>query len=126
MADAAGRSAGLFDSLKALARVMLALVQTRVELAANEFEEQRVLIARELVLALSAVFLLGVGLVFVATFIVVWLWDSFRLLTLGGFALVFLLAALVAYARLRLLLAERPKAFSATLQELSKDLEAMR
>ena len=126
MADAAGQSSGLFDSLRTLARASLALVQTRLQLLANDLEEQRVLLAREMLLALTAAFLLGVSLVFAATFVVVLLWDSFRLLTLAGFALLFLVAAFVAYTRLRLVLLERPKMFSATLQELEKDRESMR
>ncbi len=125
MADEAGQPAGLFDSLKALARVSLALAQTRLQLLVNELEEQRVSLAREVLLALSAVFLLALGIVFTAAFFVVLLWDSHRLLVLGLFAVAFLAAAAIIYSLLRAALADRPKAFSASLRELAKDRESL-
>jgi len=126
MADGAGQPVGLFDSLKAFARTMLALAQTRLEILVNEIEEQRVLLARETLLAVSAVFLLGLGIVFTAIFFVILFWDTHRLLVVGLFAVLFLAAAAALYAGLRASQANRPKAFSATLGELAKDRESLR
>lgn len=125
MADEAGQPVGFFDSLKAFARTTLALAQTRLELLINELEEQRVLLAREMLLALTAMFLLGLGVVFAALFVVVLFWDTHRLVVIGLFAALFLAAAAAVYARLRAALAERPKAFSATIRELAKDRESL-
>ncbi len=126
MADEAGQPVGLFDSLKAFARTVLALAQTRLEIVINEIEEQRALLAREAFLALAAVFLLGLSIVFTALFLVILFWDTHRLLIVGLLAVVFLAAAAAFFAGLRAAQANRPKAFSATLGELAKDRESLR
>ena len=126
MADEAGQPVGLFDSLKTFARTMLALAQTRLEIVVNEIEEQRALLAREALLAVAAVFLLGLGIIFAAIFFVILFWDSHRLLVVGLLAALFLAAAAAVYVSLRAAQANRPKAFSATLGELAKDRESLR
>lgn len=126
MPQAPGQPGGLLDSLKSFARSILALAQTRLELLGNEFEEQRVLLAREALLALAAAFLLGLGIVFTAMFFLVLFWDTHRLLVTGVFAVLFLAAAAAAYAAFRAAETDRPKAFSATLGELAKDRDSLR
>ncbi|MBI2316438.1 MAG: phage holin family protein [Betaproteobacteria bacterium] len=126
MADEAGQPVGLFDSLKAFARILLGLAQTRLEILLNEIDEQRALLAREALLALAAAFLFGLGVVFTAIFFVILFWDTHRLLVVGLFAALFLAAAAAAYAALRAVQAGRPKAFSTTLGELAKDRESLR
>lgn len=119
-----GQPGGLLDSLKSFARSILALAQTRLQLLGNEIEEQRVLLMREVMLALAVVFLLGLGIVFIAVFFLVLFWDH-RLLVTGIFAVLFLTAAATIYAAFRAVQAERPKAFSATLGELAKDRDSL-
>ncbi|MBI4293482.1 MAG: phage holin family protein [Betaproteobacteria bacterium] len=126
MADEAGQPVGLFDSLKAFARTILALAQTRLEILVNEIEEQRALLAREAFLALAGVFLLGLGIVFAALFFVILFWDTHRLLVVGLLAVLFLAGAAAVFAGLRAAQANKPKAFSATLGEFAKDRESLR
>jgi uncharacterized membrane protein YqjE len=130
MPEAAGpagsHAGGLLDSLKTLVRTLLALGQTHLEILGSDIEEQLALLLRELLLALVAVFCLGLGIVFTALFLAVLYWDTHRLLVLGLFAAVFLGASFVGFAALRAANRARPRAFAATIQELGKDRESLR
>jgi uncharacterized membrane protein YqjE len=117
---------GLIDSAKRLARTVLGAVRTRLDLLANEIEEER-LYLRELMLLLMAFgFALAMFLMLGVMFVVVLLWDTHRLLALGAFAGLFLVAAVAALAGLRAHFAHRPKIFAASIAELAKDIERLR
>lgn len=125
MSQAAGGAGGLLDSLKTLARSLLALARTRLDIIGNEIEEQRAILVREVLLAVVAAFCLGLGVAFTALFFVVLFWDSHRLLVLGLFAMVFLIGAGAMIAALRAIGSDRPRIFSATIQELDKDRDSL-
>ena len=129
MTEAAGgpgsREGGLLDSLKTLARSLLAVGQTRLEILGSELEEQRAILLREVLLAVIATFCLALGVVFTALFFVILFWDTNRLLVLGLFAVVFFVASAVVIVVLRAADRDRPRAFSATIQELGKDHESL-
>ena len=112
----------MLGSVRELARTLLAMVETRARLAATELEEQAVrLVEIAIWFALSILFL-SVALVFLSLLVLIAFWDTHRLLAAGLLALLYLAvggtAMLVARARLR----DRPPLFSATLDELEKDL----
>jgi uncharacterized membrane protein YqjE len=128
-AGGAGRQAGgLLDSLKALARSLLAMGQTRLEILGSEIEEQRSILLREVLLAIIAAFCLGLGIVFAALFFVFLFWDdpALRLAVICIFALVFLVAAAVLFFMAREVGRDRPRIFSATTEELARDRETLR
>ena len=129
MPEAAGgagsQAGGLLDSLKTLARSLLALGQTRLELLGSEIEEQRALILREVLLAVVAAFFLVLGVVFAVLFIVLIVPPDFRPHVLGLFAVVFFAACVGVFAVLRAARRDRPRAFSATIQELVKDRDSL-
>jgi uncharacterized membrane protein YqjE len=56
---AGSQAGGLLDSLKALARSLLAMAQTRLEILGSEIEEQRSILLREVLLAMIAAFCLA-------------------------------------------------------------------
>lgn len=121
----AGQGGGLFASLRTLAATSLAIGRTRLELLSAELEEERVRLSSMLVWALVALFCAGVGVVLVTLIFVMLLWDTSRLLALGIPALLFLLGAVLSW---RVMLAKartKPKLFSASLAELSKDREQL-
>ena len=125
-AGGAGRQAGgLLDSLKALARSLLAIGQTRLEIIGSEIEEQRALFLREVLLAVIAAFCLGLGVVFTALFFVLIAPVEFRPYLIGLFALIFFVACGVVFAVLRAARSERPRTFATTIQELGKDRESL-
>lgn len=129
MPEAAGgagsQAGGLLDSLKLLAGSVLALGQTRLEIMGGEIEEQRTLFLRELVLAVIAALLLGLGVVFTALFVVLVVPIEYRPHAIGLFAVVSLVASGAVIGALRAARHQRPRTFSTTIQELGKDRESL-
>jgi len=121
MTEEAGRSEGLLDSLRNLARTFLAVVQTRIEIFASEIDEERTRLARIAVLAAAAAFCLGLAVILLVFFLVVLFWDTDRLLAIGVLAGVFAVGGIAACLGLRTAISKRPKFLSATLAELRKD-----
>lgn len=112
---------GLLASLPHLLDTLLEVLQTRVALAANEFEEERERL-RELVLyGFWSLFFLSMGLVLGTLFVIVAFWDEYRLHALGIAAAVYLLLGVVTVLLLRHSLRSRSRLLSATLGELKKD-----
>ena len=117
--------AGLFASLKGLFGTSLALVQNRLQLLGVELAEERLRLLSLATYGAIALICLGAGLVFLAVFLTVLLWDSHRLLALGVFSAVGLGAGiatlLVAMNHAR----AGSTLFKASLAELARDREAL-
>jgi uncharacterized membrane protein YqjE len=99
----------------------LALAHTRAELASVEFAEERARLKRTAMMMAGAVFMLSFAVLGVATWVVVYFWDTHRLEAIAGVTLVFALAGGFLLWRNAALERQSPKPFSATLAELSKD-----
>lgn len=125
MSEEAGHTESLLGSLRDLAQTFVSLVQTRIEIFANEFDEERLRLARVVVLAVVAAFCLGLAVVLLVLLVVVVFWDTNRLLAIGVIAAVFALGALAALVALRAAVRQRPKFLSTTLAELHKDKEEL-
>jgi len=121
MAEEPGHTESLLESLRGLAKTFIALVQTRIEIFASEVDEERTRLARIVVLALTALFCIGIAIVLLVLLIAVLFWEQNRLLALGLLAGVFALGGLAALLALRSAIRDRPKFLSATLAELRKD-----
>ena len=121
MTEEAGRSEGLLDSLRNLARTFLAIVQTRIEIFASEIDEERVRLARIAVLAAVAALCIALAVVLLVFFLVVLFWDTNRLLAIGVLAGVFAVGGIAACLGLRAAISQRLRFLSATLAELRKD-----
>jgi uncharacterized membrane protein YqjE len=125
MPEEAGHAEGLLESLRGLAKTFVALVQTRLEIFASEFEEERTRLARIVMLAVVAAFCLGLAIVLLVLLVVVVFWDSNRLLAIGVIAGLFALGALAVLVKLRAVSKHRPKFLSTTLAELHKDAKEL-
>ena len=121
MPEDAGHTESLLESLRGVAKTVVALVQTRIEIFASEIDEGRARIGRILLLTVVALFCLGLALVLGVLLIVVLFWDNNRLLALAILTGVFALGGVVALLALRSAIRDRPKFLSATLAELRKD-----
>ena len=121
MTEEAGHTESLLESLRNLAKTFVALVQTRIEIFASEVDEERARLARILVLALTALFCLGLAVVLFVLLVAVIFWEENRLLAIGVLAGCFVLGGLAALLALRSAIRQRPKFLSATLAELRKD-----
>jgi uncharacterized membrane protein YqjE len=120
-----GESRGLLDSLSTMAATLVAIAHTRLELLSADVEEDRVHVLSLLVLALTALFFIGVGVVLAAILLVVAFWDSHRLLALGLLAGFFLAAGVGAWAYALHKARTKPRLFAASLSELLKDRQQL-
>jgi len=113
--------AGLMGSIRQLLSTVTSIASTRLELLANEVQEERLRLTQMLLFTLFALFCFGVGILLLTAFIVVLFWDDHRLAVLGALsALFFALGALTAML-LRSKAQAKPRLFSASLAELTKD-----
>lgn len=112
--------------LRSLLADVLELIQVRLELASIEAREDLGQLLVLLALGLLALLLLGLGLVFLALFVTVLLWDSQRLLALGGLTALFFAAALVLGLLARRRLRQGLRLFRSSIDELRRDQEQLR
>jgi uncharacterized membrane protein YqjE len=114
------------ETVGRLAATVLAMVRTRIELAAVEVEEQSQRYLGYLLMSLLALFLSGIAIVLAALFVVMLFWDTYRIAAVLGMASLFALAAMVIGMKVRAGLASQPPLLSATLAELEKDIELLK
>jgi len=115
----------LASSLRGLASTILELLHVRLELLSVEAQEEVLRLGALLLYGAVAVTFLSLGLTFLAVFITVALWDSHRLLALGVFTAVFLIAGGVAAWLARARLQSGTRLFSASIEELRQDREEL-
>ena len=121
----ADHSAGLMESIKRLASTFITIVSTRLELIANEIQEERLRLSQVVLFALLALFFFCMGILFLAFYITVLFWEDHRLAVIGGLSISFiLLGGLMA-------LISRKKAqsshglFAVSISELARDKEQL-
>jgi uncharacterized membrane protein YqjE len=115
------QTAGLFASVKTLASTLLGIAQTRLELLASEMEEDRLRMARLMFLSLLAFFFFCLGMVLITLLIIAVFWDTYRLLTIGLIAAIYIGFAVGLAIYVMRELRRKPKLFSASLAEFVKD-----
>ncbi len=116
---------GLFESLSALSATLVAMLYTRLDLLSLDLEEERAHATLQLVLALTALFFVGVGVVLAALLLVVIYWETQRVLVLGTLAGSFLVAGFVAGGFALHKVRTKPRLFAASLSELHKDRQQL-
>lgn len=117
---------GLMGSVKRLAGSLITILSTRLELLANELQEERMRLTQMLLFALIALFCLGTGLMLLNAFIVALFWDDHRLLALGLLSGVYLVVGAAVAMVVRAKAHAGSKLFAASLAELEKDRQALR
>ena len=113
----------LMESIKRLLSTLASIVSTRLELLANELQEERLHLTQMLVLALFTLFCFGIGVLLLTAFIVVLFWDEHRLAILGTLSVVFFALGVLTAMLLRGRMEAKSKLFSVSLAELAKDRE---
>lgn len=124
MSDAAGRQ-GLATSLKGMAATLLAMLQTRAELLANELEAEKLRLLRMLLLAQALVFSALLAVVLTIALLTAWLWEFRLAVLLLALALV-ALCGWLCWRALSTQLQRRESAFASSLDELRRDLQHLR
>lgn len=116
---------GLFASAKGLLGTGIALLHNRLELLGVELAEERARLVSLLAYGGAAFLCIAAGLIFLAIFLTVLLWDNNRLLALGIFSALFLGAGIASLTLAMSLARSGSKLFSASLAELRQDRDAL-
>ena len=116
---------GLFRSSRHLLADLLEIVRTRLALLSNEAQEERLRLVAILKASFLALFSLVLGVVLLVFFLVLAFWEN-RLLVVGGISLFFLAAAALFFWKSRAEMLGGPLLFSASLQELKRDIVRLR
>lgn len=118
-------SPGLRSSLRRLGVTALGALHTRLALAGIEIEEEIQRLVGLMMMAMAALLLAALGLLVLSFLVVALLWDSYRVASFVGLAVLYLGLAAVLALRLLQTLRTRPPVLQATLAELEKDREAL-
>jgi len=115
----------LLSSLKHLVSTGASIAQTRLELISTDVQIARTKFLSLFVMVIFTLFFLFFGLVMLALLIVIYGWESDRMLALGlltsSFLVVGFILALVVLHSLKTM----PKLFEATIAELAKDRQEL-
>lgn len=122
----AERGSTVSDAIRRLMVSGLALGRIRLELLALEVQEEKERIAALLFWAVLTALMAGFGLVFVALFATVALWDSHRLAALALGAAIFIGLGLLGAARVKRLAGVGSTLFQASIAELRDDGSTLR
>ena len=109
-----------------IASTLVAMVGTRLELAAVEFQEDARRLLGYLAWSMLAVFLAAGAAMLAALFVILLFWDTYRLQAVAGMAAVLGVAALLIVSSVRSKLNAQTPLFADTLAELRKDVEYVR
>ena len=114
------------DRVRGLLADVIELAQVRFELFTVEAREELARLASMAVMGALAVVFASFGLIFLAIFLTVLLWDSHRLLALGVFTALFLggggVLALLVWRKAK----EGFRMFGASRDEMRRDQERLR
>ena len=116
---------GLMASFKRLLSTLISVASTRLELLANELQEERLRLTQMLIFALFALFCFGIGILLLTVFIVVLFWDDHRLVVTGVLSVIFFALGLLMVMLLRSKAQAKSRLFSTSLAEFAKDREQL-
>ena len=124
--EGAQHSGGLLNSVQRLLSSLLSMVQTRIEIVATEFEEERERIKELVLYGVLALVFISLGIITLTVFVTLWLWELYGVRALGVVGLIFLGTGIAIALRARSNERARPRLFSTTLGELGKDRQNLR
>lgn len=116
----------LFAAVGRIASTLAAMVGTRLELAAVEFQEDARRLLGYLAWSLLAVFLAAGAVMLVALFVILLFWESYRLQAVAVMALLLAAGASLIAMSVRSKLHAQSPLFADTLAELRKDIDYVR
>lgn len=117
----AARESGFFSSLKQLLGTVLEIAQVRLELIGTEVELEKRRIFGGLLWAAMALLCLGTGLVLFCGFVILLLWDGYRLAALGVLTLLFVGMGMFLARHATMKMQNTQTMFSSSLNELKQD-----
>jgi uncharacterized membrane protein YqjE len=118
--------AGLFESLRGLLHTALGLAQVRLELLVADLQLEKLRLVDVALRALLGLMLVGLGLVLLIGFVLLLLWDGYRLPALAAMTLLCLLGGVALLQAAKRRLRRGDELLSATRAELERDQAALR
>lgn len=115
----------LLSSIKSLAATGASIAQTRLELLSLDVQIARSKFISLLVMIIGALFFLFFGLVMLALLIVIYSWETDRMLALGLLTGAFLSVGLILTLLISQSLRKMPRLFEASITEFAKDRDAL-
>ena len=120
------RPAGnLLASAKTFVATLVAIIGTRLEIAAGELEEERLRLTGIMAYAAMAFLFAQLALIFLSLLVVAVFWEDHRIAVLSVIVLVYIALTLMVGLKLRRRLSEKSHLFSTTVDELRKDEERL-
>jgi uncharacterized membrane protein YqjE len=117
----AARESGFFSSLKKLLGTVLEIAQIRLELIGTEVELEKRRIFDGLLWASVALLCLGIGLVLLCGFVILLLWDGYRLAAVGVLSLLFVGIGIFFALHAKKRIQNSQTMFSTSLNEFKQD-----
>ena len=117
---------GLFDQLQGSLGSVLELIRVRLALLGTELALEKQRVGLGLLWAASAFMLLTVAAVLLCGFVILLLWDGYRLAAVGTLAVSFAAAGVVLARVARRRLAQESNLFGVSLAELDRDRAAVK
>jgi uncharacterized membrane protein YqjE len=118
--------AGLFESLRQLLSTALELAQVRLELLVADLQLEKMRLVDVALRALLGLLLLGLGLLLLIGFLLMLLWDGYRLPALGVLTLLCLGAGALLLHAAKRRLRDGDELLAATRAEFERDRAALR
>lgn len=109
------------DSAKRLLSTLVSIAATRLELLANELQEERLRLTQMFFFALLSLFCFGVFILLLTVLILVLFWEDHRFAVLGVLSVAFFALGALMALMLQRVAQEKSGLFSASLAELAKD-----
>ena len=119
------RESGIVSDVKGLASAGLRAVRTRLELVAIELSEEKAWAARFLIVAVSALYLVTLGMLLAILALVLWASEENRPAILAAFAGFFLALGFGGMAYILLVTKRRQPFFQDTIAVLKGDEQAL-
>jgi uncharacterized membrane protein YqjE len=116
---------GLQDALTRFAAAAAALLRTRAEIAALDFDEAGKRAKERVALLVVGLLCVAVGILAATAFVIVLFWDTYRLAAVGIVTIAYLVAGALALWRFGVRQRTDPRAFAATIAELERDVQAL-
>lgn len=115
----------LLSSIKNILATAASIAQTRLELLSVDVQIARSKFISLLVMIVCALFFLFFGLVMLSLLIVIYSWESNRILALGLITSAFIAIGLILVLLVMQSLRTMPKLFEASIAEFAKDREEL-
>lgn len=115
----------LLVSAKTFVATLIAIIGTRLEIAAGELEEERLRLSGIVAYGAMVFLFAALGLIFLSLLVVAVFWDEHRIAALSGIVILYALLAFIAGLQLRKRLSQKSRLFSVTVDELRKDQERL-